>query len=55
MVWAASLGLPMSLDGAAKALRLPVEKDPTGKKLIRQFSIPRKDGHRLLPSDDLVG
>lgn len=55
MVWAASLGLPMSLDGAAKALRLPIEKDPTGQKLIRRFSIPGKDGSRVLPSDDLVG
>lgn len=55
MVWAASLGLPMSLDGAAKALRLPIEKDPVGQKLIRRFSIPGKDGSRVLPSDDPVG
>lgn len=55
MVWAASLGLPMSLDGAAKALRLPLEKDPAGQKLIRRFSIPSKDGSRMLPSDDPVG
>ncbi len=55
MVWAASLGLPMSLDGAAKALRLPLEKDPAGQKLIRRFSIPGKDGSRVLPSDDPVG
>lgn len=55
MVWAASLGLPMSLDGAAKALRLPIEKDPTGQKLIRRFSIPGKDGSRMLPSDDPIG
>lgn len=55
MVWAASLGLPMSLDGAAKALRLPLEKDPAGQKLIRRFSIPSKDGNRVLPSDDPVG
>lgn len=55
MVWAASLGLPMNLDGAAKALRLPTEKDPVGQKLIRRFSIPGKDGSRVLPSDDPVG
>lgn len=55
MVWAASLGLPMSLDGAAKALHLPLEKDPAGQKLIRRFSIPSKDGSRMLPSDDPVG
>lgn len=54
MVWAASLGLPMSLDGAAKALRLPVEKDAAGKRLIRQFSIPNKNGTRTLPSHDLA-
>lgn len=55
MVWAASLGLPMSLDSAAKALRLPIEKDPAGQKLIRRFSVPGKDGGRVLPSDDPVG
>lgn len=55
MVWAASLGLPMSLDSAAKALRLPLEKDPAGQKLIRRFSIPGKDGSRVLPSDDPIG
>ncbi|MBG9319220.1 DNA polymerase [Corynebacterium belfantii] len=55
MVWAASLGLPMSLDGAAKALHLPIEKDPAGQKLIRRFSVPGKDGNRVLPSDDPVG
>ena len=55
MVWAASLGLPMSLDGAAKALRLPIEKDPAGQKIIRRFSIPGKDGGHTLPSDDPVG
>lgn len=54
MVWAASLGLPMSLDGAAKALCLTVEKDPTSKRLIRQFSIPRNDGRRMMLSDDLA-
>lgn len=55
MVWAASLGLPMSLDGAAKALRLPLEKDPAGQRLIRCFSIPGKDGTRVLPEDDPIG
>ena len=55
MVWAASLGLPMRLDGAAKALRLPLEKDPAGQKLIRRFSIPGKDGTRIVPSDDPIG
>lgn len=54
MVWAASLGLPMSLDGVAKALRLDVQKDQAGKRLIRHFTIPDKDGGRVGPGDDPV-
>lgn len=41
MVHAATLGLPRSLDGAAKALGV-VEKMGEGKDLIRRFSAPRK-------------
>lgn len=40
MVWAAYLGLPMSLDAVAQVLSLPVQKDSAGKKLIRQFCLP---------------
>lgn len=54
MVWAASLGLPMSLDGVAKALALDVQKDQAGTRLIRRFSIPGKDGGRVGPGDDPV-
>lgn len=54
MVWASSLGLPMSLDGVAKALRLDVQKEQAGKRLIRRFTIPSKDGGRVLPGDDPV-
>lgn len=54
MVWAASLGLPMSLDGVAKALRLEAQKNQAGKLLIRRFSIPSKDGRRVGPGDDPV-
>ncbi len=54
MVWAASLGLPMSLEAAGKVLGLPVDKDPAGKRLIRRFCIPTTDGGRTLPSDDPV-
>ncbi|MEW6955371.1 DNA polymerase [Trueperella pyogenes] len=54
MVWAASLGLPMSLDGVAKALHLDAQKDQAGKRLIRRFSVPSKDGGRVLPSQDPV-
>ena len=50
MVWVSSLGLPMSLDGVAKALRLDVQKD----QAIRRFAIPSKDGGRVLPGDDPV-
>lgn len=45
----------MSLDGAANALRLPLEKDTARQKLIRRFSIPVKDESRVLPSDDPIG
>lgn len=40
MVWAAYLGLPMSLDAVAQVLGLPVQKDSAGRKLIRQFCVP---------------
>ena len=41
MVWAAYLGLPMSLEAAAQVLSLPVQKDASGKKLIKQFCVPQ--------------
>lgn len=42
MVRAARLGLPLHLDGVAKAMNLPVQKDANGKKLIKLFSVPCK-------------
>ncbi|MBM7051017.1 hypothetical protein [Rothia sp. ZJ1223] len=42
MVWAAALGLPLSLDGVSKALKLNAGKLSTGKDLIRFFSVPAK-------------
>lgn len=42
-------GLPPSLARAAEFLKLPVQKDKTGKSLIRLFSIPRADGTFLSP------
>ncbi|WP_126244359.1 DNA polymerase [Chitinophaga rhizosphaerae] len=42
MVKVAMLGLPLSLDAAAKALKLDAEKDAAGKALIRYFSLPCK-------------
>lgn len=46
MVQALYASLPASLAYAGKALKLPEEmlKNPEGKRLIRLFSIPRKDG-----------
>lgn len=61
MVWAAYLGMPMSLDHVAKVLNLPVKKDIAGKKLIRQFCTPatpnliNKGARRNLPSLDPAG
>ncbi|MFX1704568.1 DNA polymerase [Chitinophaga sp. CC14] len=42
MARVAQLGLPLSLDGASKALKLPVEKDAVGKALIKYFCTPCK-------------
>ena len=42
MTKAAILGLPMSLDAVAKALKLGEKKDAVGKTLIRYFSLPCK-------------
>lgn len=59
MIKAGMLGLPMSLDGMAKALKLDNQKMAAGKALIRYFSIPcrptiRNGGRtRNLPHHDL--
>jgi DNA polymerase bacteriophage-type len=37
-------GLPPDLEGAAVALNLSYQKDPRGKKLIKQLTQPDKDG-----------
>nr|PLB80763.1 DNA polymerase [Actinomyces sp. UMB0138] len=61
MIWAAYLGMPMSLDQVAKVLNLPVKKDAAGKKLIRQFCTPatpnliNKGARRNLPTLDPEG
>ncbi|AEG59352.1 DNA polymerase [Desulforamulus ruminis] len=41
-VHALTLGLPIRLDGVAKAMKLEQQKDSAGKALIRYFSIPCK-------------
>ena len=44
MIWGMELGLPASLEQMAKYLKVPQQKDTEGKRLIRKFCIPRKDG-----------
>lgn len=39
---AACMSLPRDLEGACKALNLPVQKDPAGKALIRKYSQPKR-------------
>lgn len=39
---AAAISLPRDLDGACRALNLPVQKDARGKALIRKYSFPKK-------------
>lgn len=57
MVWAAYLGLPLSLEGTGAVLGLEKQKLKEGKDLIRYFSVPCKptkaNGGRTrnLPSD----
>lgn len=52
MVWAATLGLPLSLKDVGTVLGLDHQKLAEGKDLIRYFSLPTKTGTRLLPADD---
>ena len=55
MVWAAALGLPLSLEGVGTVLGLEKQKLKEGKDLIRYFCVPSKnvefDKIRHLPSD----
>lgn len=53
MIRAATLGLPLTLEGAGKALGLPEDQQKlkTGKELIRFFSKPNRKGERNLPKD----
>ena len=50
MVWAAALGLPMSLKGVGAVLNLDSQKMDEGKSLIKYFSMPDSEGKRHLPS-----
>lgn len=51
MVWAAYLGLPLSLKDAGFALGLDKQKLTEGKDLIKYFCVPSKDGTRHMPAD----
>jgi DNA polymerase len=46
MVWAAAMGLPLSLEGAGKVLRLDRQKLTEGKELIRFFCRPCTESGR---------
>lgn len=58
MVWAATLGLPLSLKGVGAVLKLDDQKMDEGKALIKYFSVPcaptKSNGGRTrnMPSDD---
>lgn len=53
MVWVATFGLPLSLEGVGKVLNLTAQKLKEGKDLIRYFCVPdRQSGKRHLPKDD---
>lgn len=51
MVWAATLGLPLSLESVGTVLGLDKQKLQEGKDLIRFFCCPAKDGKRHTPND----
>ena len=55
MIWAATLGLPLSLDGVGVVLQLEKQKLKEGRDLIRYFCVPNKqrDGssQRHYPQD----
>lgn len=59
MVWAAYMGLPLSLKAAGSVLKLTEQKMDEGKALIKYFSVPCKptktNGGRTrnLPEDDM--
>ncbi|OFR00307.1 DNA polymerase [Alloscardovia sp. HMSC034E08] len=55
MIWAASLGLPLSLKDVGKVLNLDAQKMSEGKNLIKYFCVPDKHGHQVLPSNDPAG
>ena len=55
MVWAATLGLPLSLKDVGKVLNLDAQKMDEGKDLIKHFCVPDDNSQRRLPSSDPAG
>ena len=55
MVWAATLGLPLSLKDVGAVLNLDTQKMSEGKELIKYFCVPDKHGHQRLPGSDPDG
>lgn len=55
MVWAATLGLPLSLKDVGKVLNLDAQKMDEGKELIKHFCVPDDNSHQRLPSSDPAG
>lgn len=53
MVHALYIGLPGRLDQAAKSLRLDMQKDAAGTRLINFFSKPDRKGEQTPPEKDL--
>jgi len=51
MVWAATLGLPLSLEGAGAVLGLEKQKLNEGKRLIRKFCTPPKPTQMMIFED----
>lgn len=55
MIWAATLGLPLSLKNVGAVLNLDAQKMSEGKNLIKYFCVPDKHGHQRLPGSDPDG
>lgn len=55
MVWAATLGLPLSLKDVGTVLNLDAQKMSEGKNLIKYFCVPDENSQRRLPSSDPAG
>lgn len=51
MAAAAAMSLPRALGDAAQALGLEIQKDKEGMRLIRKFSVPKRDGTFNGPKD----